>query len=175
MLLAVTLTGCASADAAGPNPSDLPVATIDPALIPVAAPEDAVSVDPILFDTGFGEFTFKAGNGPAWCTINEEQAFAICEIDEAEANYAPIETPETCEYSYGYQFRLHGTMVNDGPMVDLPCSGGAYADPGDSNVLADGEKIQISGITCWVDTTNVRCDNEFGNYIALGADIWATK
>jgi hypothetical protein len=39
--------------------------------------------------------------------------------------------------------------------------------------LNDREKVSVNGITCWVDQLNVRCDNETGNYIALGPEIWA--
>jgi hypothetical protein len=144
-------------------------------MIPTAAPADAIDVDPILFDAGFGDYTFKAGEGPAWCTINQNQGFVICEIDEAEANYAPIDVPDTCEYSYGYQFRLRAEASSGLPFVDLPCSGGAYADPTDANVLENRQKISLAGITCWVDELNIRCDNSHGHYIALGPEIWATN
>ncbi|MEY4391028.1 MAG: hypothetical protein RLZZ400_771 [Actinomycetota bacterium] len=175
LLIVASLTGCTGGSTANPTESGLPTATIDPSLIPAAAPASAVDVDPIVFDAGYGDFTFKAGSGPVWCTINETQAFVICEIDEAEANYDPIPVPDTCDYSYGYQFRLRAEATSGLPFVDLPCSGGAYADPTDANVLENGQKITVAGITCWIDKTNARCDNQHGHYIALGTDIWATN
>ena len=175
LLIVASLSGCTGGSTADPTESVLPTATIDPSLIPAAAPAEATEVDPLIFDAGFGEYTFKAGVGPAWCTISDTQGFAICEIDEAEANYAPIEIPESCDYSYGYQFRLRAEVSSGLPFVDLPCSGGAYADSTDSNVLESGQKISLAGITCWVDDLDVRCDNTHGHYIALGPEIWATN
>ena len=175
LIISASLTGCTSGSTADPTESNLPVATIDPSLIPTSAPADAIDVDPILYDSGFGDFTFRAGDGPAWCTINETQGFAICEIDEAEANYTPTDVPASCEYSYGFQFRLRAEVSSGLPFVDLPCSGGAYADPTEANVLESRQKISLAGITCWVDELNVRCDNNHGHYIALGPEIWATN
>ncbi len=173
IVLVASATGCSSGTQADPTQSGIPQQTIDPSLIPVAAPSDAVVVDPIIFDSGYGDFTFKVGDGPAWCTINQDQAFAICEIDEAAAQYDPIDIPASCDYSYGYQFRLRDRTASGTSLVDLPCSGGAYADATNANVLMDHQKITISGITCWVDNLTARCDNTHGNYIALGPNAWA--
>jgi hypothetical protein len=171
--ITVSLSGCAPSS--DPNPSDtsLPTQSIDPSLIPDAAPADATLIDPIIFDSGYGEYTFKVGDGPAWCTINKDQLFVICEQDEVNAVYEPIDTPATCDYSYGYQFRLRQDSFSGQPFVDLPCSGGAYADATSANILNDREVVKVGNLTCWVDSITVRCDNARGNYIALGPDAWA--
>ena len=171
--MVAALSGCAGNSTTDPTQSGAPMPTIDPALIPEAAASDLVSADPAIFDTGFGEYTFRIGEGPAWCTINYESNFVVCEQSEASAQYQPIPIPDTCDFSYGYQVRLWADAPSGSPIVDMPCSGGSYADPVDAKTLADREKISVNGLTCWVDQLNVRCDNEKGNYIALGPEIWA--
>lgn len=171
--LVAALSGCAGDAGADPTQSGAPMPTIDPALIPDAAPADLASVDATKFDTGFGEYTFRVGDGPAWCTINHESNFVVCEQSEASAQYEPIPIPATCDFSYGYQVRLWAQAPSGSPVVDMPCSGGSYADPTGTKTLADREKVSVNGITCWVDQLNVRCDNEVGNYVALGPEIWA--
>jgi hypothetical protein len=170
---ALSLSGCAADTNAGPTAAPSPSQTIDPSLIPDAAPADATVIDPIIFDSGYGEYTFKVGDGPAWCTINKDQLFVICEQDEVNAVYEPIATPPTCDYSYGYQFRLRQDSFSGQPFVDLPCSGGAYADATAANVLNDHEVVKVGNLSCWVDSITVRCDNARGNYIALGPEAWA--
>lgn len=171
--VALSLSGCASGTDAGPTDAPLPRQSIDPSLIPDAAPADVAVIDPIIFDSGYGEYTFKVGDGPVWCTINKDQLFVICEQDEVNAVYEPIDAPATCDYSYGYQFRLRQDSFSGQPFVDLPCSGGAYADATSANVLNDHEAVKVGNLTCWVDSITVRCDNTRGNYIALGPEAWA--
>jgi len=173
LTLVSALSGCSGDSNASPTKSGAPMPTIDPALIPDAAPTDALDIDPANFDTGFGEYTFRVGAGPVWCTINYESNFSVCEQMEASAQYAPIPIPDTCDYSYGYQMRLWAKAPSGSPIADMPCAGGSYADPVDAKILNDREKVSVNGITCWVDQLNVRCDNESGNYIALGPEIWA--
>ncbi len=173
VVFAASLSGCAPSGEANPTDSAYPRQSIDPSLIPDAAPADATVVDPIIFDSGYGEYTFKIGEGPVWCTINKDQKFVICEQDEASAVYDPIEAPASCDYSYGYQLRLRQDSFSGQPFVDLPCSGGAYADATASNILNDHELVKIGNLTCWVDSITVRCDNARGNYIALGPEVWA--
>ncbi len=173
--LAASLSGCAPAGQASPTDSAFPKQSIDPSLIPDAAPADATVIDPIIFDAGYGEYTFKVGDGPVWCTINKDQKFAICEQDEASAVYEPIDAPATCDYSYGYQFRLRQESFSGQPFVDLPCSGGAYADANAANILNDREVVKVGELTCWVSSITVRCDNAIGNYIALGPEAWALR
>ncbi|MFM2184758.1 MAG: hypothetical protein RIS55_406 [Actinomycetota bacterium] len=175
LALITLLSGCGGTSVADPTASTSAQPTIDPALIPDAAPADATLVDATQFDMGFGEYTFRAGNGSVWCTINFESNYAVCEQNEANALYTPLNVPDTCELTYGYQVRLWATAPSGLPVVDMPCSGGTYADPKGALTLNSGEKISSNGITCWVDGTNARCDNERGNYIALGPEIWALK
>jgi hypothetical protein len=173
LALITSLTGCGGTPNADPSASVSGQPVIDPALIPNAAPADAFLVDAAKFDMGFGEYTFRVGEGSVWCTINYENNYAVCEHNEVNAMYKPLTPPDTCESSYGYQVRLWATAPSGSPIVDMPCSGGTYADPRGSLTLNSGEKVSVNGITCWVDEANARCDNERGNYIALGAEIWA--
>ena len=171
--LVAALSGCAGDAGADPTQSGVPMPSIDPALIPDSAPSDIVTADITKFDSGFGEYTFRVGEGLVWCTINSESNFVVCEQNEASAQYQPIPIPDTCDFSYGYQVRMWAQAPSGSPIVDMPCSGGAYADPTGTEKLQDREKVLVNGITCWVDQLNVRCDNEAGNYIALGPEIWA--
>ncbi len=171
--LAATLSGCSGDSNANPTHSGLPMPSIDPALIPDAAPADSLAVDATLFDTGFGEYTFRVGEGPVWCTINYESNFSVCEQNEASAQYEPIPIPDTCDFSIGYQVRLWAQAPSGSSAADMPCAGGSYSDPTGANKLNDRESISVNGLTCWVDQLNVRCDNEAGNYIAMGPEIWA--
>jgi hypothetical protein len=173
LTLVSALSGCSGDSNASPTKSGAPMPSIDPALIPDAAPADLVAVDAAKFDTGFGEYTFRVGEGPVWCTINNESNFVVCEQNEASAQYQPIPIPGTCDFSFGYQMRLWAKAPSGSPIADMPCSGGSYADPTDAKSLADREEVKVNGLTCWVDQLNVRCDNEAGNYIALGPEIWA--
>lgn len=171
---ALVLAGCASTPKAAPTNSPDPTPSVAASLIPTAAPANVVNVDPANFAGEFGESTFKVGDGPTWCTINEAGQYVICEQSEADANYAPIPAPSTCDYSYGYQVKLYVDQPADGSKIaDFTCSSGAYADPTGANVLNSGEQITLAGITCFVEGTAARCSNESGNYIVLGPDAWA--
>jgi hypothetical protein len=39
--------------------------------------------------------------------------------------------------------------------------------------LASGNKITVEGITCFASEQVARCDNETGQYLVLGADVYA--
>ena len=173
LTLVSALSGCAGDSNTSPTKSGAPMPSIDPALIPDAAAADALEVDPTGFDTGFGEYTFRVGDGPVWCTINYENNFAVCEQNEASAQYEPLPIPDSCDFSFGYQVRLWAQAPSGSEVADMPCAGGSYADPSGAKILNDREKVSVNGVTCWVDQLNVRCDNELGNYIALGPEIWA--
>ena len=113
----------------------------------------------------FGDYTFKVGDGPAWCTINADRRTALCEQSEADAKYAPIPVPNDCEFSYGYQVQLFADAPEDGTKIaDFVCSGGAYADPNSAATLNSGERITLGGITCFVEGTAARCENEAKNF-----------
>jgi hypothetical protein len=96
LALITLLSGCGGTSVADPTASASGQPTIDPALIPDAAPGDATLIDAAQFDMGFGEYTFRAGEGSVWCTINFENNYAVCEQNEANALYNPLNVPDSC-------------------------------------------------------------------------------
>ena len=178
LALVIALAGC-TADGT-PDPTDSTSAsstnTPDPSLIPGAPDKDVKAVDPAMFDAGFGEYLFKAGQGPAWCTINTDEKWVLCEQNEASAEYAPVQPPSNCDYSYGYQLKLWESTPSDGTgIAGFVCASGYYNDPSVAQTLNANEKITVGGLTCYVSEVTVRCDNANGNYIALGSKVWAAK
>jgi hypothetical protein len=178
--LAITLGGCSSAGGETPSTdgSGNVIPTPDPSLIIPAVPAGLFEADPTTFDGGFGEFTFKVGDGPTWCTISPnqdapEQSFAICEHNEASASYPTIPIPDSCDYSYGYQVRLWANKPAEGDIAEFPCMGGSYADASSATVLESGQKLAVAPFICYVDNVTARCENENGNYIVLGPEVWA--
>ena len=172
--LALTFAGCASTTNPNPQPSESQTETVDPNLIPSQPAADAVEVDPLMFENGYGDYTFRAGEGPTWCSINIESHTALCEQNEPDTNYKPVEIPASCELSYGYQLRLSATTPTDGTdEAGFVCSGSAYADPSNASTLNEGEVLHLDGFACFVQGTTARCDNEEGKYIVLGPDAWA--
>ena len=171
----LALSGCASSD------NGNPVSTIDPALIPSAPPANAVQVDPANFDDGFGEWIFKVGDGPTWCTITPAEsgkpAFVTCEQSEASVQYDPIQPPSDCSASYGYQIRLWGgkAAVDEGnhKQAQFTCATSSYSDPTGAKTLANAEEITVADIRCFVADVTARCDNGNGNYVVLGPRAWA--
>ena len=178
LALIVALTGC-SADSS-PNPSESSsssaIQTPDASLIPPAPDANVKAVDVSLYDTGFSEYLFRAGDSPVWCTINSAEKWVLCEQNEASAEYKPVQVPSNCDYSYGYQIKLWETTPTDGTdSAGFVCASGLYNDGSVAPTLRLGEKVTVGGITCYVAETAVRCDNENGQYIALGARVWAAK
>lgn len=166
--LSIFLTGCAATPTG--NPTDLPGATqtFDPALIPTAPEEGALAVEPKVFDNGLGEYTFKVGGGPVWCTLNGDEKFAICEQNEADATYDSLTIPDSCKLSYGYQFKLGSSKAGE-----INCASGLYADPSLAQTLNPGETVTVGDFTCFVTDVTARCDNTNGHYIVLGPEVWA--
>ena len=129
----------------------------------------------------FGEYIFKVGEGPTWCTISpaidgdNSGGNVICEQNEAAALYKPIPIPASCDYSFGYQVRLMGVpgAVEGTDTASFTCASGFYADPSEAPILAAGQRITVAPFKCFVEDVNVRCENETGQYIALGPKIWA--
>ena len=168
-------TGCVATD---PNASDSPSETqvlpsIDPSLIPTAAPASVIDVPADGFKTAYGDFIFKIGQGPTWCTISPDFGYTVCEQSEVATQYAPIQVPLTCQYSYGYQVRLWGKKPAKGPAAEFPCNGGAFSDPANAGTLLDGQRIVADGFSCFVSGVTARCDNQDGAYIVLGPQAWA--
>jgi len=169
--LLVALSGCASdTPSSDPQSSSSSVATPDASLIPPVAAAEVKAIDYTLFDVGFDEYLFKAGEGPVWCTINALENWALCEMNEAAAEYSPIAAPEDCQGSYGYQIKLYADPSNKPGFI---CSGGYYSDASVAQTLNAGEKITVGDITCYVNEITARCDSKSGQYIALGPKVWA--
>lgn len=173
--LAITLGACASSDGEAQNPDNSIQATPtpDPALIPVAAPAGLPEANPETYSDGFGDYIFKVGDGPTWCSISPESGFVLCEHNEAAASYPTIPVPATCDYSYGYQVRLWATKPADSQIAEFPCMGGSYADPTSAEILPSGQKLSVPPFSCYVDNITARCENSDGKFIALGPEVWA--
>lgn len=171
--LLIVLAGCASdAPAADPTNSSSSIPTPDANLIPAAPGTEVKAVDVELYNVGFDEYLFKAGDGPVWCTISASENWALCEMNEAAAEYAPVPVPETCQGSYGYQLKLYADTTSTPGFI---CSGGYYSDPSIAGTLNNGESVTVGDITCYVNEITARCDNKSGQYIALGPKVWAAK
>lgn len=175
--LVAALSGCTPNQT--PEPTESPTQssqpTINPTLIPTQAPVEVIDVDPIKFDDGYGGYVFKIGDGRVWCSFDGAATYAICEIDEASAQYKPVAVPETCEYSYGYQLRLwdYPPAEGEGTVSEFVCSGGPYADPVNAQTLAANERVTLAPFTCFVTVNTVRCENESKDFIVLGPKAWA--
>jgi len=172
--LVLGTAGCA----ASAVPSDSPSATdaapqIDPSLVPTAPPANVVDVDPAGFKTSYGDYIFRVGDGPAWCTISPDFGYTVCEQSEVATQYTPLQVPASCEYSYGYQLRLWGTQPDTGDIAEFPCSGGAFSDPSGAQTLLDGQRVTVEPFTCFVQKATARCENQTGDYIVLGPQAWA--
>lgn len=170
--LAAVLAACTPVDSGSPSQSGLP--SIDPSLIPTTPLPNTQDVDASKFKATYGDYIFKIGQGPVWCSINADSGFAICEQNEVTAQYEPIPVPDNCQFSYGYQVRLWQVKPKDSTgLAEFMCSGGAYADPANANILNSAERISVGGFDCWVDDVTARCENGKGNYIVLGPRAWA--
>ena len=172
----LALAGCSS------SPEAQPTSTIDPALIPTAAPANVVVADPTTYDDGFGEWIFKVGDGPTWCTITPgdtaaEPHFVTCEQNEASVAYDPVPAPADCSASYGYQIRLWGgdkpVSFGNTKQAQFTCASSSYSDPSQAKVLPAGSEITVGDITCFVVDVTARCDNQNKNFIVLGPRAWA--
>jgi len=178
VLLAVGLVLGAAGCSASPDASPSPTATnampsINPSLIPTQAPATVVDVDPAMFKDTYGDYIFRVGTGPTWCTISPDYGYAVCEQTEVATQYDPISVPASCEYSYGYQLRLWGSQPDQGEIAEFPCSGGSFSDPTSAATLETDQRITVAPFTCWVQEVTARCENESGQYIVLGPKAWA--
>lgn len=169
--LLVALSGCASeAPNTDPGNSTTTLPTPDASLIPAAPGTEVKTIDSALFDVGFDEFLFKAGDGPVWCTVSAAESWALCEMNEAAAEYSPVPVPSDCQGSYGYQIKMYADPATEPGFI---CSGGYYSDASVAQTLNSGESITVGDITCYVNEITARCDNKSGQYIALGPKVWA--
>ena len=176
---ALSLTACTTPNSA-PTQSAAP--SIDPELIPTAPPEGVVDVDASKYADPFGEYVFKVGDGPTWCTISPamdgatEPSFVTCEHNEASVRYEPIPIPSDCTASYGYQIRLWSAKpegIGNSEQAQFTCTSGFYADPSSAPILENAQRISVGELTCYVVGVTARCENTSGKYIVLGPDAWA--
>ncbi len=172
--LALTLGACATpADVGNVSSSSKPTPTPDQALVPEAPSAPLIEVDAALYDDGFGWFSFKVGDGPAWCTITPESDRVLCEQNEAAAQYLPIPPAEGCEGSYGYQVELFAAKPENGEIAGFPCASGQFQDPAAAQVLPAGNRITVGSISCFVEDVTARCENTTGQWIAFGPKVWS--
>lgn len=171
-LSSLILSGCAATPTVEPTSTEIPLQTFDPSLIPTAPEEGALAVEPYIFDSGYGDFIFRVGNGPTWCSINPMDKFVICEQNEADASYDQVPPPADCKLSYGYQIRL-SENATEGKDARFNCASGLYADPSNAQTLNTGETLTVGELTCFVVDDTVRCDNKKNHYIVLGPAVWA--
>jgi hypothetical protein len=168
--LTLVLTGC-SVNSTTEDPDPTP--TIDSSLIPQVPAEGLVDVSPDQFLTSYGDVIFKVGDGPTWCTMSEFDDFVICEHKEFDAKYQQLERPADCEYTYGYQMRLRGSEPVTGKIAEFTCANAAWSDASLSPKLESGQRIIAFGFRCFVQGTAARCENQTGDFIALGPEAWA--
>lgn len=172
--LAITLGACVSPDSGGNDTSGAsPTPTPDQALVPQAPADDAVVADPAIYDTGFDWFSFKVGNGPTWCTIDSAADNVLCEQNEAAAQYEPIPAPGDCDGSYGYQLQLWSQKPENAEIAGFTCASGQYQDPNVAQILPSGQTLTVGSITCYVEEVTARCENENGQWIAMGPQTWS--
>ena len=175
MGVAFSATACAptGTDSAAPTQSAA-LPSIEPTLIPTAAPSSVIDVAPASFKMATGDYVFKVGSGPTWCTISPSFNMAICEQSEVATQYAPIPVPADCNYSYGYQVELKIAAPTDGTKAAFfPCLGGAFTDPTGAQTLQDAQRISVAGFSCFVQVDTARCENAEKSYIVLGPQAWA--
>ena len=171
--LVISLGGCAAPAADGSSPTAMPTPTPDQSLVPTAPPAEVVDVDAETYNDGFGWYSFKVGNGPAWCTIATDMNQIICEQNEAAAVYPTVPAPADCEGSYGYQLRLWSSQPEAGATAEFVCATGQFQDPNAAQILPTGSRITVPPFSCYVEDITARCENESGQWMALGPQTWS--
>lgn len=170
----IGLSGCSDLGI-GPQPSEdsEPAASATPA--PSLDKSKLNVVDTAAFDDGYGDFIFRVGSNPVWCTISPTFGFTICELNEADAQYEAPTTPDTCNFSFGYQMRLWGSDPEQGEAAEFVCTSGAFADPAKAPELQTGQLLEVPPFSCYLVDDAARCDNESGSSIFLGVKSWALQ
>ena len=164
VLVAITtlvLASCTSSN------SDAPVGDI-----PSKPAADAPLVDAANYQNTYGDYVFRIGGGTVWCTINTQPEFVLCEHTEIDVTYKLPTAPDSCQGAWGYQAKLWGYQPSEGKVSDWYCSSGLYSDPEGIYDLPSGSKIRVGAITCYAAEQVARCDNESGQYLALGSDVY---
>lgn len=174
LVLTLSVAGCTSSSNGTSPSSSATAGGIDPSLVPGPAPASVISVSADTYKQATGDYVFKVGTGPTWCTISPSFKLAICEQSEVSTLYAPVSVPSSCQYSYGYQVELKQTKPTDGTNeAFFPCSGGAFTDPTGAQILQDGQAINVAPFSCYVSGQTARCQNKDGSFVVLGPKAWA--
>ena len=133
---------------------------------------EAPVVNAADYSNSYGGYVFRVGGGSVWCTISETPNFVLCEHREVDVAYKLPAAPENCQGSWGYQAKLWAFQPSEGKIADWHCSSGLYSDPEGIFDLPTGSKIVVGQISCYAAETVARCDNEDGQYLALGSEIF---
>lgn len=140
--------------------------------IPDKPAAEAPLVNAADYQNTYGQYVFRIGGGTVWCTINTQPQFVICEHREIDVSYQLPTAPDSCQGAYGYQAKLWGAQPSEGLISDWYCSSGLYSDPEGIFDLPRGSKITVGSITCFAADKVARCDNEDGQYFALGSEVY---
>ena len=140
--------------------------------IPDRPSAEAPVVNAANFQNSYGSYVFRIGGGTVWCTINPTPLFVLCEHNEIDVSYKLPDTPAGCQGAWGYQARLFAYQPSTGKMSDWYCSSGLFSDPEGIYDLPSGSKITVGAITCYATDSIARCDNETGQYFALGPEVY---
>jgi hypothetical protein len=141
--------------------------------VPDKPAAEAPLVNAADYSDGYGGDIFRVGGGTVWCTINESPGFVLCEHRDVDVIYEIPAAPSSCEGAWGYQAKLWAFQPSEGKVADWFCSSGLYSDPEAAFDLPSGSKIVVGDITCFAAETVARCDNNSGQYLALGAEIFS--
>jgi hypothetical protein len=160
-LITLALTSCSG------NSADQPVGKV-----PDKPAATAPTVIAANYQNSYGDYVFRIGGGTVWCTISSQPSFVICEHNEIDVAYKLPVAPESCQGAWGFQARLWSNQPSEGKIADWYCSSGLYSDPEGIFDLPKGSKIQVGAITCYAADVVARCDNESGQYFALGAEVY---
>ncbi len=140
--------------------------------IPDKPSAEAPVVNAADYQNQYGSYVFRIGGGSVWCTINTQPNFAICEHREVDVAYKLPTAPDTCQGAWGYQAKLWAFQPSEGSIADWFCSSGLYSDPDGIYDLPSGSKIVVGAITCYAAETIARCDNDSGQFLALGSEVY---
>jgi hypothetical protein len=124
------------------------------------------------YSDGYGGYIFRVGGGSVWCTINVSPDFVLCEHRDVDVVYEIPAAPASCEGAWGYQAKLWAFQPSEGLVADWFCSSGLFSDPENAYDLTSGSKIVVGDITCFAAEMVARCDNESGQYLALGSEVF---
>ena len=127
------------------------------------------------YSNSYGGYVFRVGGGTVWCTMNLVPNNVVCEQREVDVSYQLPTTPPDCQGAWGYQAKLWAFQPSEGSTADWFCSSGLYSDPEGIYDLPTGSKIVVGAITCYAADTIARCDNDSGQYLALGSEVYGFK